>query len=128
MDARTGTTTYTFNDADQIVSVTTPPPGTGASAQTTTTSFDAMGRATNTIQPDGTSVNNVFSKRGEMLLTSGSRNYPVGYSFDAQGRMKTMTNWGTFILSAGARVTTWHYDTLRGWLTIKVYDDGKGTK
>jgi RHS repeat-associated protein len=127
-DARTGTTTYTFNNADQILSNTTPPPGTGANAQTTTTYFDAMGRATNVIQPDGTSVNNVFSKRGELLLTSGSRNYPVGYSYDPQGRMKTMTNWSTFSTSTGARVTSWYYDALRGWLTNKVYDDGKGTK
>lgn len=127
-DARTGTTTYTFNNADQIVSVTTPPPGTGASAQTTTTYFDAMSRATNIVQADGTSVNNVFSKRGELLLTSGSRNYPVGYSYDAQGRMKTMTNWGTFNSGAGARVTTWHYHPERGWLTNKLYADSQGTK
>jgi len=127
-DARTGTTTYTFNNADQMVSITSPPPGTGAGAQTTTTYFDAMQRATSIVQPDGATVNNVFSLRGELLRTSGSRNYPVGYSYDAQGRMKTMTNWSTFSSSAGARVTTWHYDAERGWLTNKVYDDGKGTK
>jgi YD repeat-containing protein len=127
-DARTGTTTYSYNNADQIVSVTTPPPGTGAGAQTATTYFDAMGRATNIVQPDGTSVNNVFSKRGELLLTGGSRNYPVGYSYDAQGRMKTMTNWSTFSSGTGARVTTWHHHPERGWLTNKVYADSQGTK
>jgi RHS repeat-associated protein len=127
-DARTGTTTYTFNNADQIVSVTSPPPGTGAPAQTTTTYFDAMGRATSIAQADGTTVNNVFSLRGELLRTSGSRTYPVGYSYEAQGRMKTMTNWSTFSSSTGARVTTWHYDAQRGWMTNKVYDDSKGTK
>ena len=127
-DARTGTTSYAFNDADQVVSVTTPAPGTIGSAQTTATYFDAMGRATNIIQADGTSVNNVFSKRGELLLTSGSRNYPVGYSYDAQGRMKTMTNWSTFSSGAGARVTSWYYHPERGWLTNKLYADGKGTK
>jgi RHS repeat-associated protein len=126
-DARTGTTTYTFNNADQIVSVTTPPPGTGAGAQTTTSYFDAMQRATSIVQPDGTTVNNVFSLRGELLRTSGSRNYPVGYSYDAQGRMKTMTNWSTF-MSAGARVSTWNYHVERGWMTNKVDDLGKGTK
>lgn len=127
-DARTGATTYTFNNADQVVSITTPPPGTGAAAQTTTTYFDAMSRATNIVQPDGTSINNIFSLRGELIRTSGSRNYPVGYSYDAQGHMKTMTNWSMFSSSTGARVTTWHYDAERGWLTNKVYDDGKGTK
>jgi RHS repeat-associated protein len=127
-DARTGTTTYTFNNADQIVSVTTPPPGTGAGAQTTTTYFDAMQRATSIVQPDGATVNNVFSLRGELIRTSGSRTYPVGYSYDAQGRMKTMTNWSTFSSSTGARVSTWYYHAERGWLTNKVYDDGNGTK
>jgi YD repeat-containing protein len=127
-DARTGTTTYTFNNADQIVTVTTPPPGTGAPAQTITTYFDAMGRATSIVQADGTTVNNVFSLRGELLRTSGSRTYPVGYSYEAQGRMKTMTNWSTFSSSTGARVTTWHYDAQRGWMTNKVYADSNGTK
>lgn len=127
-DARNGTTTYTFDNADQIVTVTTPSPGTGASAQTTTTSYDTMGRVTGVSQPDGTTVAKTFSSRGELLLTSGSRTYPVGYSYDGQGRMKTMTNWSTFSSGAGARVTTWHYDAERGWLTNKVYDDGKGTK
>jgi RHS repeat-associated protein len=87
-----------------------------------------MGRGTNIVQADGTTVNNVFSLRGELLRTSGSRTYPVGYSYEAQGRMKTMTNWSTFSSSSGARVTIWHYDAQRGWMTNKVYDDSNGTK
>jgi YD repeat-containing protein len=37
IDARNGTTIYTFNDADQVVTETTPSPGNGQPAQTTTT-------------------------------------------------------------------------------------------
>ena len=62
--------------------------------------LDAMGRATNVVQPDGTSVNHVFSLRGELLRTSGTRTYPVGYAYDAQGRMKHMTNWSGFSANA----------------------------
>jgi RHS repeat-associated protein len=127
-DPRNGTTTFTFNNADQVVSVTTPAPGNGAPAQTTTTQYDNMVRATNVVQPDGTSVMKVFSPRGEVIRSSGSRTYPVGYAYDAQGRLKHMTNWSSFSSGAGARVTTWHYDTQRGWLTNKVYADGLGPK
>jgi hypothetical protein len=100
-DARNGTTTYAFNNADQVVSVTTPPPGNGQAPQTTTTYFDAMQRGTNIVQP------------------------PVGYRYDAQGRMTHMTNWSTYP-SSGARVTTWNYDSQRGWLNNKRYPDNLG--
>ena len=127
-DARNGTTTFTFNNADQVVTITTPPPGTGASAQTTVTFYDKTLRATNVVYPDGTSVASAYSLRGELLRTSGSRTYPVGYAYDAQGRLKQMTNWSSFSALTGARVTTWNYDTQRGWLTNKVYPDGLGPK
>ena len=43
-DARNGRTSFTYNDADQVLSVTTPVPGTGQSAQTTANHYDEMGR------------------------------------------------------------------------------------
>src|SRR5207237_4881875 len=63
---------------------------------------------------------------GERKVTSGARTYPVGYSYDAQGRLKTMTNWSGFAGGTGARVTTWNYDARRGFLTNKVYDGNSG--
>jgi RHS repeat-associated protein len=74
--------------------------------------------------PDNTSVSNSFYPDGNLKLTYGSRAYPVGYSYDAQGRLKTMTNWSGFSANSGARVTTWNYDTYRGWLSGKTYDGG----
>ena len=62
---------------------------------------------------------------GDTALTYGSRQYPVGYGYDAQGRMTTMTNWSAFP-SAGARVTTLNYDAYRGWLDSKRYPDSTG--
>ena len=128
-DARNGTTTYTFNNMDQIASVTTPAPGTGQPAQTTTTYFDKMGRNIGTMLPDGTTTTNILLPTGQPSLTYGSRTYPVGYSYDAQERMITMTNWTNFAggSGTGTRVTTWNYDSYRGFLTNKSYPDGNGT-
>ncbi len=100
-DVRNGTTTYSFNYADQIISIVTPIPATGQSAETTMYYIDSLGRTTNTTLPDSTSVTNVFYPTGDIKLTCGSRMYPVGYNYDYQGRMLTMTNWTGF--AAGYR-------------------------
>src|SRR3989442_8270397 len=123
-DARNGATAYGYNNADQLTSVTTPPPGTGQGPQTTATYFDNMGRATNVFQADLTTVTNEYYLTGELRRTLGSRTYPAGYGYDAQGRMTKMTNWTGFATSTGTRVTTWNYDGYRGFLTNKVYDCG----
>lgn len=125
-DARNGTTTTYYNNADQVSSTVTPPPASGQSAEVTTNTFDQMGRLLTTKQPDNTVVSNVYYPNGLLALTYGSRTYPVGYSYDVQGRMKTMTNWTSFASAAGARVTTWNYDPYRGFLSSKDYADGNG--
>ena len=125
-DARNGTTTYGYNDADQVNSVTTPVPGAGQAPEVTTTLFDNMLRPYCVIQPDGTTVNSVFLTTGELGLQYGSRTYPVAYSYDYAGRMQTMTNWSDFAGPSGARVTTWKYDGSRGWLTNKVFAGSNG--
>ena len=83
-----------------------------------------MGRIVATRLPDATCVSNVFYPSGLVQLTYGSRTYPVGYSYDAQGRLAAMTNWSSFSSQAGARVTTWSYAPYRGWLTAKAYNNG----
>src|SRR6266511_2868972 len=124
-DARNGTTTYRYNNADQVISVTTPAPGTGQAAQTTTTEFDNEGRPNKVVLADGTSVTNEYHLTGALKRTYGSRSYPVGYGYDAQGRLTIMTNWTTFS-GAGERTNIWTYDQYRGWLTSKHYPDGWG--
>jgi RHS repeat-associated protein len=121
-DARTGTTTNFFNNADQVSGTATPAPAAGQGSQVTTNFFDNMGRIWKTTFPDNTSVTNEFYPTGLLKRTYGSRTYPVAYGYDAQGRVKTMTNWTSFATGAGARVTTWNYDTFRGWLANKTYD------
>jgi len=125
-DARNGTTTCGFNNADLVTSVTTPNPGTlGGTPQTTTTVYDTMSRAITVVNPDGTGVTNGYALTGLLTNSLGSRTYPVAYAFDAQGRLKTMTTWTNYP-SGNTAVTTWNYDSCRGWLTNKSYADGTG--
>jgi YD repeat-containing protein len=120
-DARNGTTTFAYNAAEQVVSVSTPAPGNGQSAKITLTDYDTSLRAWKITQPDGTSFTNEFEKTGLLKKTYGSRTYPVEYKFDAQGRMTNMTTWQNFAASNGMATTTWLYSSQRGWMTKKVY-------
>jgi RHS repeat-associated protein len=122
-DARNGTTTTTFNNADLTSTLTTPNPiGFPWGSQTTTTYYDKMLRATNVVNPDGASVFSEFHLTGELKRNFGSRIYPVSYGYDYAGRLKYMTNWGAFSSGGSPRVTTWNYNASRGWLDSKTYD------
>src|SRR6185312_11327931 len=101
---------------------TTPPPGTGQAPQSTASYYDNRGRVWKQVLPDSTSVTNEYYLTGELKRNYGSRSYPVGYAYDAQGRLTKMTNWSGFSGGTGVRVTTWQYDGYRGFLTNKLYD------
>ena len=85
------------------------------------TCYNQMLQATNVVQPDGTSVTNIYLQTGLLGETYGSRTYPVQYTYDAQGRVKTMTTWQNFASQTGAATTAWNYDQYRGFLTGKIY-------
>ena len=123
IDARNGTTTYTYNQADQVVTITTPASGTGEPGQITTTFYDKLGRATGYQHPDGTANTNLYYQTGLLQTTWGSRSYPVEYTYDAQGRMRTMKTWQNFGGNSGTATTRWNYHPLRGWLASKDYPD-----
>jgi RHS repeat-associated protein len=122
-DIRNGATTYTYTMGDAVLSSKTPVPGTGAPAQTTTRTYDTSGRVTQVTQADGTTVMSEYFATGAIKRTYGSRTYPVEYSYDAQSRMKTMKTWRNFVSNTGSAVTTWNYDSNRGWLLSKDYAD-----
>ena len=61
---------------------------------------------------------------GELKKTYGSRTYPVEYTYDYSGRMKTMKTWQDYTGNSGTATTTWNYDPYRGWLTSKTYQGG----
>jgi len=125
-DVRNGTTTNGFDNADRIVSVTTPPPESGQAVQVTTTVFNEMGWVTNVIHPDSAITATLYHLTGETATNSGARTYPVAYTYDYAGRLKTMTTWTNFSGNQGSAVTTWNYHNTRGWLTNKVYADSQG--
>jgi RHS repeat-associated protein len=122
-DARNGTTTMYCNNADQATNSVTPSPDGVLPGQSTTVYFDSMGRVTQTTLPDSTSTTNFYYSTGELELTVGSRTYPVEYTYDYAGRMKTMQTWTNYP-AGNTATTTWNYDPLRGFLTNKTYDGG----
>jgi RHS repeat-associated protein len=123
-DVRTGTAVLTFNDADGISSVTSPSPDGIQPPQVSVNYFDSMGRVWRAVQTDNTSVTNEFYLTGQKKRTYGSRTYPVEYTYDSQGRTKTLKTWKNFAGDSGAAITTWNYDPYRGLLASKLYDGG----
>ncbi len=118
MDARNGATSYIYDEADQVISITAPAAEDAAPPQVTLFRYDAQNRVIETTLPDGSATFSEYYPTGHLKKRHGAQVYPVDYTYDAQGRLKT--------LAAGTGVTTWNYDPQRGWLTSKVYDDGHG--
>jgi YD repeat-containing protein len=125
-DARAGTTSMSYNDADLVDAVTTPVPGPGQSAQVTRTYYNKLLQATNTVQPDNSSLYTSYYPTGLRKRTYGAREFPVEYSYDYAGRVQTMTTWRNY--PSQPAVTTWNYSSTRGWLDNKRYPDaGSGS-
>jgi len=127
-DARNGSTTFAYDAADQVIAITAPSLGTGEPAQVTWTFYDALGRKKGQCLPDGTMTTNFYTPAGLLAKTYGSRTYPVEYTYDEQGRMRTMTTWQQFNEATGQGIsggatTRWNYDTYQGWLKSKDYPD-----
>ncbi len=129
-DAHTGTTTYTYYDDGQIHTVTTPDPdttqtGPGYDPQTTSYTYGDAGRVETVTLSDDTAVHTAYWPTGQVKHTWGSRTYPQAYTYDSQGRLKTLATWqnfvdeSTFETTAGKATTTWNYDPQRGWLVSK---------
>lgn len=122
------TTIFAYNNADQQYQSTSPDPdGSGSqSAQITTHTFDALGRITQTQLPDSSLVKHEYFPTGAVKKTWGSHTFPVEFTYDAQGRVKTLKTWQDFNEStgsgnAGSATTTWSYSATRGWMTGKIY-------
>ena len=125
-DARNGTSTNIFDDLDRVVAAFTPPADGTQGSQRTGYSYDELGRVTTITNADDTLSYKEYFASGELKRMYGSRTYPVEYTYDSQGRMKTMKTWQDYAGNSGTATTTWNYDGYRGFLTNKVYADGKG--
>jgi RHS repeat-associated protein len=117
-DARNGTTSYTYDATDRVRSSKTPPAASGITAQTTGYDYDGQGRVIQRTLPGNAVVHYEYFPTGELKKQYGAQTYPIEYTYDAQGRIKT--------LHAGTGTTTWNYDSQRGWLSTKLYDDSNG--
>jgi RHS repeat-associated protein len=125
-DVRTGTITNTLDALGRTLTRTTPAPAPGQNPQTTQTDYDNRGRLWRVIEPDGGVVVTTYHPTGELKRKVGNRTYPVDYTYDYSGRMRTQKTWQDFNNNSGAAVTTWNYDSQRGFMTSKRYADNKG--
>ncbi len=125
-DLRNGATDFTYYADDQIETVTSPDPdGAGPLARLVTTTFyDDAGRKEREVQPDTGEVSFTWWPTGELKSTSGARTYPVSYTYDPQGRLKTLTT-RQGAPGVDEAVTTWVY-TSAGLLNHKEYAETTG--
>ena len=114
-DLRDGLTTYTYDDADQLRRIS-------HGGQAVGYDYDALGRKTLQTEPDGGQVQTLYWPTGRVKSLGGARTYPQEYTYDSQGRLKTLTTHG----ASGAATTTWNYDAQSGQMIAKAYADGKG--
>lgn len=84
----------------------------------TSYSYNGLGQKTlETLPGASRTVVRDYWPSGELKSVGGTAEYPVSYTYDAQGRMRTM--------STATGVTTWNYSPSRGWLDAKVDAAGK---
>lgn len=128
--------TYAYDNADRALTTTLPPPATSSPshpAQVTTATYDALGRViTSTVTTgSGGSLQTISTTQttywptGAVKAVSGTGQYPVEYTYDSQGRTKTLTTFQDFTSTTNKKpaVTTWIYDARRGLLLEKRYAD-----
>ena len=142
-DSRTGITTINgYTDAGAVTSVTT-----NGGNDTTSYTYDVMGRRLTTTLPDTSVTHTSYTDRGQTLATWGSQTYARLYQYDSLGRMSELRTYqnlthgteptvdtGIAIAAQGGNpavpatyaATTWSYDADRGWLTEKNYDGETG--
>lgn len=107
--------TYQYNSRDLMTSATQD--GNSVSFE-----YDAQGNRISITRAGAVETEFEYFPTGLLKETSGALTYPVDYTYDPQGRVKTLTTHGV----AGAAVTTWNYHPLRGWLVNKRYANNKG--
>jgi len=131
IDAQGGATTFSRHADDQVETVVSPDPdleraGAGYDPLSTTLVYDLAGRLALVRHPDGSEGQTSYWPTGAVRRIWGARTYPVEYAYDAQGRLRSLVTWQDYASEAGRAETTWQYDSQRGWLVGKAYDDGTG--
>jgi YD repeat-containing protein len=112
-------TSYSYNSNDALLS-TADPAGRASSF-----TYDSMGRRVRSAIP-GRTIFYEYSPTGELVSSYGDETYPTANAYDPQGRLKTLSTYKVFPGGTPDN-TNWNYDTQRGFLSSKIYADGKGT-
>jgi RHS repeat-associated protein len=91
-DAAGQTTTFTYNVAGQIATVTTPPRAGITENRTWTFTYDADGRPQNVAGPtEGVTTGYTYDGYGRIRTTMDSDSYTVTYDYDALDRLTRTT-------------------------------------
>jgi len=129
-------TIATYDNADRVLTVTSPPAEVGQPSTVVTNTYDALGRVTRTESQTGgvetnITTNTEYYPTGEASKIWGGESYPVEYTYDAVGRMKTLktrqksrdldNTISQVVSDSTAAVTTWNYDSKSGLLLQKLY-------
>ncbi|MEM9931190.1 MAG: hypothetical protein AAF840_15330, partial [Bacteroidota bacterium] len=133
--SRTGTTSFTYSDRDEVLTQTAPDPdgATGPlSSLRTEFSYDALGRQIKTIQPDLSEQYLAYSPRGEVIKSWGADQVPTEMEYDLQGRMRKLITWQDFdqlngVGVSGKAETKWAYHPQSGQMSSKTYEGGLQT-
>lgn len=126
-DARTGETTFGYTDSGHLTTSTLTGPSPDLVTQA---AYDHTGRVVQITHPDSTVTNKKYTAAGHLWKEWGSQSYSVRYSYDEQGRMKTMATFRGNTTNAeppdtggSPDLTTWNYESATGRLEEKVYAD-----
>jgi RHS repeat-associated protein len=131
-DSRTGTVTYAgvtgtgYTPSGNLLGMK------DAGDRLTQYAYDALGRRTSTTLPDTGVTHTGYTDRGEVEASWGGQTYPTFRTYDQQGRLLTLRTKPTLDTNgvptdADGSVTSWIYDSKRGWLDRKEYHDANGT-
>jgi RHS repeat-associated protein len=120
-----------FSSGGNSVATITEPGSDGFGPRVTRFQYNEAGRLVRTDLPDGSSRHQEYHPNGAIKRQWGSQQYPVGYEYDAQGRVTTQSTWQGFDPATGngtgtPALTRWVYDPQTGQLQQKQHADGKG--
>lgn len=111
-DSRNGTTTYSYDLNDRVLSLTTSDPdGSGPkTAQTFTNVYNNMGRRDKVVNPDNTEIHFDYTTQGLIKKSYGDNVYPREYVYDSKGQLENVKTWKNYSGQTGLNELVWTYN------------------